>query len=470
MALRAFENHQPAYQQGTVTKVTQSITNRTIPDVSFVGGSATPVEIYDSLDKNGPLLPDGGTSLSAPCWAGLVAIADQGLKQRGQPALDTSATLQTALYDSPLAFFHDITSGFNGDYAGPGYDLVTGIGTPKANLLVPALAGFQPVDLTSPGNQSSVEGAAHTFSLGSYVDYGTGPVKYDVNWGDNSPDLIVNPAPKSASVSAAHTYSEEGTYLLKFTVTDTATNQTASYTITISVSDPAVVATGKLIKPVEGQAFTQAVATFVDPGGPETVGKYSASIDWGDGTPATVGVISRSGVTYTVTGTHTYVEESSASHPNTNPYLIKVTIHHDAAPDTHVNSTAEVFDASLTATGAFEINATEEKEFSAVVATFTDGNANATVGDFTATIFWGDGHSSAGIIKKTAAGAFEVRGTHTYPEEGDYAILVQIKDDGGSKATAFSDADVDDEHDAAMLTALATANLTKKSTPWLAVQ
>ena len=34
--------------------------------------------------------------------------------------------------------FHDITSGNNGYPAGPGYDLVTGIGSPVANVLVPA--------------------------------------------------------------------------------------------------------------------------------------------------------------------------------------------------------------------------------------------------------------------------------------------------------------------------------------------
>jgi len=263
------ETPQPAYQQGTVTKVTQSTTFRTIPDVSFVGGAATPVEEYDSL--GGGFVPTGGTSLSAPCWAGLVALADQGLALRGQPVLNTSATLQTALYDLPLAYFHDITSGYNGASAGVGYDLVTGIGTPKANLLVPALAGFAPVDVTSPGNQSSVEGAGQTFSLGSYIDYGSGPVKYDVSWGDSTPDLIVNSVPTSASVTAAHAYGEEGTYTLKFTVTDLTTNQVASYTIAISVSDPPVVqASAVPVSAVEGAAFAGvALATFTDPGGAE---------------------------------------------------------------------------------------------------------------------------------------------------------------------------------------------------------
>jgi hypothetical protein len=145
---------QPAYQQGTVTKVTQSTTNRAIPDVSFVGGTATPVETYDSLGPGGPEFATFGTSVSAPCWAGLVAIADQGLSLRGQPLLDSHSTLQTALYDLPLTDFHDITSGYNGFAASPGYDLVTGIGTPVANLLVPDLAGTSlEVDVTKGAHQ-----------------------------------------------------------------------------------------------------------------------------------------------------------------------------------------------------------------------------------------------------------------------------------------------------------------------------
>jgi len=138
---------QPAYQQGTVTQVTQSTSNRTIPDVAFVGGEPTPVQTYDSDGAGSTTITKNyefntwGTSVSTPCWAGLIAIADQGLALKGLAPLNTSSYLQTDLYDLPLTDFHDITSGNNGFAAGPGYDLVTGIGTPVANLLIPDLAG-----------------------------------------------------------------------------------------------------------------------------------------------------------------------------------------------------------------------------------------------------------------------------------------------------------------------------------------
>ena len=101
------------------------------------------VAVYDSYNGGtaNPWYQVGGTSLSAPCWAGLVAIADQLRVSQGLGPLDGRSQTLPALYGLPAADFHDITSGSNGGFsAGPGYDKVTGRGTPVANLLVPALA------------------------------------------------------------------------------------------------------------------------------------------------------------------------------------------------------------------------------------------------------------------------------------------------------------------------------------------
>ena len=57
--------------------------------------------------------------------------------------LDGPSQTLPALYALPASDFHDITSGTNGRYsAGPGYDMVTGIGTPVANELVLGLADY----------------------------------------------------------------------------------------------------------------------------------------------------------------------------------------------------------------------------------------------------------------------------------------------------------------------------------------
>ncbi len=129
----------PAYQ----ANIGQDGTTRDIPDVAFDADPATGVYIYDSAESSqhhGYLA--GGTSLGAPAWAGLIAIADQGRALEGLGSLTGFSQTLPRLYSLSPNDFHDITSGNNSGFsAGPGYDLTTGIGTPIANQLVPDLAG-----------------------------------------------------------------------------------------------------------------------------------------------------------------------------------------------------------------------------------------------------------------------------------------------------------------------------------------
>jgi hypothetical protein len=158
---------QPIYQHGVVS---QSAGARTVPDVAYDGSSNSPFAVYDTLSYAG-WLEVYGTSCGAPQWTALVAIADEGRVVNGLGTLDGPSQLLPMIYNLSLADFHDITSGANGGYAaGPGYDLVTGRGTPLANLVVPALAGQKlvppAVTVTSLGSNlnPSVYGQPVTFT------------------------------------------------------------------------------------------------------------------------------------------------------------------------------------------------------------------------------------------------------------------------------------------------------------------
>jgi subtilase family serine protease len=139
---------QPSYQKGVVT---QSTTARTVPDVAFLADPASGVAVVDSYDfgSTSPWIQVGGTSLAAPMWAGVIATVNQGRNSMGTPTLDGPTQTLPAIYSLSSSDFHDITSGNNGYSAGNGYDLVTGRGTPKVNLLAPALAGTG--STTTPG-------------------------------------------------------------------------------------------------------------------------------------------------------------------------------------------------------------------------------------------------------------------------------------------------------------------------------
>ncbi len=132
----AFEP-EPSYQLPV-----QNTRQRTTPDVAFDASEFSGVTCF----QNGSLTYGNfGTSVSSPCWAGLIAIANQGRVADGGDTLNSvlnpTQTLQ-ALYSLPASDFHEITSGYNGFSAGAGYNEITGLGSPVANLLIPDLVSY----------------------------------------------------------------------------------------------------------------------------------------------------------------------------------------------------------------------------------------------------------------------------------------------------------------------------------------
>jgi hypothetical protein len=210
------------------------------PDVSYDADPNTGFAVYDA--SNGGWVVVGGTSAGSPQFAALIALADQMRAAASQPALSSTQTL-AALYKDQ-ADFYDVTSGNNGAAAGTGYDLVTGLGTPIANLLVPDLA-----NLASTSGLNTTDSSRTTSSTGTG---GTGT---------------------GGSGSSSN---------LDFTLTGTQITATS------------------------GQSFTGTVATIADATGTATADSYTAIILWGDGsiTRGTVTADPKGG--FDVTGTHTY--------------------------------------------------------------------------------------------------------------------------------------------------------------------
>jgi subtilase family serine protease len=130
---------------------------RGVPDVGYQASATTGVLVYITLPPDGtsgilcgstPCSTGwyvvGGTSASAPQWAGLIAIADQ-------MAGHDLGFINGALYqiaNNPIKYaadFYDVTKNSNGAYAASqGWDAVTGLGTPNAANLIPDLIAALP--------------------------------------------------------------------------------------------------------------------------------------------------------------------------------------------------------------------------------------------------------------------------------------------------------------------------------------
>ncbi len=118
----------------------QNYGSRGVPDLAWDADPNTGVAIYCTLQ--GGWVQVGGTSMGSPEIAGLFAIIQPMRASSGKGALTFPADVYSFTAD-----YHDITTGSNGTCgalcnAGPGYDFETGVGTPIANVLVPALVGL----------------------------------------------------------------------------------------------------------------------------------------------------------------------------------------------------------------------------------------------------------------------------------------------------------------------------------------
>jgi subtilase family serine protease len=157
----------PDYQAGALPAGSTPIpaSARGVPDIALQASAGTGALVYLSLPPDGEgsnvnhtgWYDIGGTSLSCPQWAGLVAIADQINKAKyGQTGLGLINPALYKLAANPAAYaadFFDIAhtavagveNNNQGDPSVPGYpattgwDPVTGLGTPNAAALLPAL-------------------------------------------------------------------------------------------------------------------------------------------------------------------------------------------------------------------------------------------------------------------------------------------------------------------------------------------
>jgi Domain of unknown function (DUF4214) len=154
----------------------------------------------------------------------------------------------------------------------------------------------------------------------------------------------------------------------------------------------------------------------------------TATIDWGDGSGLSAGAFNAGDVV----GAHTYSEEGA--------YPLTVVVH-DLDGTVALVGRASVADAPLSATSV-SFSVLKKTTFTRTVATFTDANPGGTSAEFSASIDWGDGHTSAGTIGRLAGRGFAVIGSHRYDVKGSYQIVVHITDTGGSTAAAVSSVSV----------------------------
>jgi hypothetical protein len=239
----------PAWQAGVSNSSNGgSATLRNVPDVAAEANND------NYLCSMGICLGDyGGTSFAAPRWAGFMALVNQQAEQNNDPAI---GFLNPALYalgagSSYADSFHDIVIGNNDArdnccgwpyyYAVPGYDLVTGWGSPAGQSLIDALApqGAPSFTLSSSVSSLSIDpGSSGTatihiadasgFSGRVHLSVSGLPHGVKASWSRDEAEH------ESVLTLNAESWAGRHSYLLTVTGTSGSQSQTTSLELTVN--------------------------------------------------------------------------------------------------------------------------------------------------------------------------------------------------------------------------------------------
>jgi large repetitive protein len=270
-----------------------------------------------------------------------------------------------------------------------------------------------------------------------------------VDWGDGSAPLACTTCIVATAggfdVDAAHSYATAGLYHV-LTMVEDGGNDVHENPVDTVVVVPIVAAA---LSAAEGTEFSGTVGsvipsrnlTVVAPA--VAVPSYnSVSIDWGDGSDATSGVVAADG---TVSGTHAYAEEGTytLTLDGTKTVVPEISVKKESS----ASNTVTVTDAPLTGTAspASPFSATVNTVLDGVFGNVVDTNPGGKAGDLSATIDWGDGSSSAATLvagtsgavasRVASGGGYNATGTHTYSSSGTKNGVVHFVDAGGATAS-----------------------------------
>jgi len=278
----------------------------------------------------------GGTSVGAPSFAGIVAI----LNQATSGSLGNINPTLYALAASTPSAFHDITSGNNivpctngstgcpashmiGFTAGVGYDLVTGLGTVDANVLVtswptfvatPSFSvGATPVTVAGPGQSGT-----STINVSPTNGF-TGTVTLSCSGLPTGASCSFNPPSLTTGTSVLTIATTAPTPIATSNVTITGTSGAVTHSTTVSLTVTAAASAGFTITPsaltpatVSAGASATSTITIAPTGGFTGTVTLACSVT-GAATPAPTCALSAASLP-NATGTSTLTVKTTAPH------------------------------------------------------------------------------------------------------------------------------------------------------------
>jgi hypothetical protein len=297
----------------------------------------------------------------------------------------------------------------------------------------------------------STEGQSHTGVVAVFTDPGSNghanSFTATIDWSDGtvSNGVIARSGNNKFSVTGTHTYFGGliGIGIPIITVTDIG-GASVKASLFVIIRDAPLSGNGYTLHAIEGTPVSGTLVSFTDPGGKQPVANYQVAITWGDGTTSTGTVVANTHGRFDVTAPHVYQHMGS--------YTVTVGILDNAF--SAFESTIRIKSTVIVPKGPFTLQATPVDARHALtatdyyvsgqsdqqIATLADPDNTKGAGEYTVTIHWGDGATSAGWARADSiSGTFNIYGTHYYGlDAGTHPITVNVRDGDGRTAAVMS--------------------------------
>jgi subtilase family serine protease len=397
----------PSYQTSAVPDM-GTLAHRSVSDVAFnadpnTGQYLAVIPRGSSTVSWGSV---GGTSMSSPQWAGIVAVANAIRAQSSKAVLgDPHAVLYgqiSTVAGTYAGDFYDVTTGADGNCstckAKVGYDQVTGLGTPNVTSLLGTLTGA-----TVAASAPAVTSATISGTVGTALTFTASAVDA------NSVTFSMSGAPSGMTITSAGAVTwgtpVAGTYSVTVTAKDSKTGLSGSgvYTIVISAASAPKVASASIS------------------------GKVGTALSY------TVSVTDTNPVTYTLTGAPSGMTISSAgtltwSTPVAGTYSVTVTAKDSKTALSGTGVLTITISAASTTTAGPVITAPAITGVAGKALTGTISIADPGVSSLSISI------SGVPMGMMFSASGLTLTASWASPTQGSYSMKVSVTDSAGRSA------------------------------------
>jgi len=427
----------PLGQSGQINATIPSLVNMASATFRFTvhSASGTPdMTMITNTAQAQPLALPLGTRDPAPLNNTSTVVTTVGLATDLVVTNDSIKT-QPIIEGKDVVYIVTVTNNGPSDAAGvtltwPTPDLQNGgtVFVSMAQLSGPAFAlAINPGPPVQPGAPGTI-----TATIGTLVAGGTGVFRFEIF-------PIEEGQYRSIATVASSTPEPPPAGGVDFTLNNTATDivDVIDAPLIPGIAPPISAIAGRPIELVTVMTFDDSnrgrtIGSHTFPGGQAgnpalgessvyTLQDFSATVDWGDGTITTQNIVitaDRTSHKYVLAG-HTYAQPGV--------YAVHTTVHDEGGAQASLDTDAVVsFVPPLTGNANNNLTAVEGSSTRFLLGTMTDPLPGAKT--YTGTVDWRDGTAPSAVqFVKTGTTTFNLFGTHTFAEEGNYAPVVSIQ-------------------------------------------